>query len=115
MVLTRESTMSEIRTAKPGTVSEGTLKAEDLLPKFADALESLIQDNAEHWCGRQDQRDTFVNLVWVLRECDFDHDDVDQYLQDACDALNYFAPAGYSFGAHEGDGADFGFWPCEDN
>ncbi len=29
-------------------------------------------------------------------------------------ALNYIAPAGTYFGAHEGDGACFGFWQATD-
>ena len=31
------------------------------------------------------------------------------------DALNVYAPKGYYFGALEGDGACFGFWPLPDD
>jgi len=38
-----------------------------------------------------------------------------EYAISLTDALNEHAPDGFMFGAHEGDGSDFGFWPipCE--
>ena len=45
-------------------------------------------------------------------------DDVDgwhvsEVLDELYQALNDEAPDGHYFGAHEGDGAEFGFWPTE--
>jgi hypothetical protein len=37
-----------------------------------------------------------------------------EIIADMMDALNDLAPAGYYFGAHEGDGSDFGFWPLSE-
>lgn len=31
-------------------------------------------------------------------------------LEDIFETLNLYAPEGYYFGAHDGDGADFGYW-----
>lgn len=36
-------------------------------------------------------------------------------IESLTDALNTFAPEGFYFGAHPGDGSDFGFWPVEDD
>lgn len=43
---------------------------------------------------------------WQSEECQYLMDDV-------FNAMNEAAPEGYYFGAHEGDGADFGYWPVE--
>lgn len=100
--------------AEQGTVSHGTLRNEDLLATFADTLESLVQDNAKHWNGRQGERDRLLGIVWDAREIsDFDSEEASDMVSALTDALDKFSPPGHSFGAHEGDGSDFGFWPCE--
>lgn len=38
----------------------------------------------------------------------------DFIFSDICEYLNDIAPDNLMFGAHEGDGADFGFWYIED-
>jgi hypothetical protein len=92
--------------AELGTVSHGTLRNEDLLDSFASEL--------EYWCsdaGRA-QRDKFMALVDAARQCaDPDSEEAGYIVEELFDALNTFAPEGYYFGANEGDGSDFGYWP----
>ena len=49
---------------------------------------------------------------------DFSEDDHEQEGSDLVeaffDALNEYAPPYCYFGANEGDGSDYGFWPCID-
>jgi hypothetical protein len=107
-ILTREE-------ATPGTISEGTLRPQDLIPKFLDALNDLhpeaymqcqipgcgfpmvpsyaLEDSGDEWWASEDAQ-------WAL-ECLFE-------------ALDLCAPENHYFGAHPGDGADFGFWPTEE-
>ena len=94
-----------------GSISTGTLRPEDLIPAFNNAL-TQIHDG--HYCdidemmndeagnaaefGKQPSNDELQRRV-VARLMD--------ELQDACPPFVYF-------GTHEGDGADFGFWPDMD-
>ena len=91
-----------------GSVSTGTLRTADLLDAFADELEYQVQCNAELPLSH---RESLLNMVWDAREIDPDHEDADEILNDLQDALQEFAPPYSYFGANEGDGADFGFWP----
>jgi hypothetical protein len=97
-----------------GTVSHGTMNPEHLIPVLTDVLEDLVQRS--DWCGAQHHRDTFVSIIWDAREA-LDDDDAER-ASDAVgllfDALDGFAPEGAYFGAHPGDGSDYGFWPLED-
>jgi len=70
------------------TVSEGTLRTEDLIEAFEDFLNSL-------------------NIPFEKEP----HDEY--YLEHLDDQLNELAPEGYYFGAHPGDGACLGFWSIE--
>lgn len=69
----------------PGTIISGTLKLEDLLPAFATAAGEPFDPQGD----------------WIE-------------LERLVDVLNEQAPEGYYFGAHPGDGADFGFWPADE-
>jgi hypothetical protein len=96
--------------ASPGTVIHGTLRSEDLLTAFSAALEDCITRNPELPLK---ERTIATALVWHAREVDPDSEAASEVISDLIDALREFAPPGFSFGAHPGDGADFGFWQDE--
>lgn len=96
--------------AEIGSVSWGTMRVEDLIPTFADELESLIaaQQGRAEWEGH-------ARLVAEARAIeDFDSEEAACVWEALFDALEDFAPEGAYFGAHEGDGSDYGFWPIEE-
>lgn len=104
--------------ASLGSISSGTLLTDDLLVSFADELEYHVQRNAEEWCsdeGRK-RRDELLALVTETRDgsIEGEGDLADAVLEELQDALGEFAPPYTYFGAHEGDGADFGYWPSLD-
>jgi hypothetical protein len=79
-----------------GSVSSGTLVTEELVDAFLDALDYLNPDYAK------ELRSDYDNYA---------PDALDEFLHEKLfEALDECAPEGYYFGAHEGDGADFGFW-----
>jgi len=96
---------------EPGeTVIHGTLRPQDLIPAFLDALCVLAPAAYSQLTLRpfgpipsyvQDEGD---DSEWWYSEEAWD------LLNDLTDALNDCAPEGYYFGAHPGDGSDFGFW-----
>jgi len=95
-----------------GTISHGTLRPQDLIPAFLDALRTvdptydqlhfawipqylacaLVEGDASDW--------------WSSEDCNW-------CLEDLISRLEESAPEGTYFGTHEGDGSDFGFWPLE--
>ena len=90
-----------------GTVVSGTLKTEDLLPAFADELRRLDPKNKLLGCTSY-----YAQNEWKI---DWENDKAADLLTDVEDALNFdFAPTHMYFGAADGDGADFGWWPDAD-
>lgn len=87
--------------ATPGTVSEGTLRYEDLAPAFLGALEQL-----EPGSDRYKSLAKAVKAITSERKWDV----LDKLLE----ALEEHAGPGLYFGSHSGDGALYGFWPQED-
>lgn len=98
------------RTLRLGSVSTGTLRPEDLIPSFLDEAESLRLPREER------------KIVRAIRKAVHDADDESAYwdedadgdLDDLFGILENHVPDFCTFGAHEGDGSDFGVWPALD-
>lgn len=92
-----------MKTADFGSISHGTMRPEDLIPDFAYVLSGLVE-NGEY--------------KELLAEADsledFESDTADSVLEELFDALGEAAPPYAYFGAHPGDGSDYGFWLHED-
>jgi hypothetical protein len=85
-----------------GSISHGTLRPCDLIPAFSDALRAL----------RGSLPRATYDGIRALRG-DMDTDDAQDIVNELTDALQEYAPPYFYFGAHPGDGADFGFWLSE--
>jgi hypothetical protein len=94
--------------AELGSISHGTLRTEDLLSSFADALEYLADTNAQ--AIGNDEHVKYAQLIEDARNPDNTDAEPEELVEELIDALQEFAPPYSYFGAHEGDGADFGFW-----
>jgi len=97
-----------------GTISHGTMRTQDLIPAFLDALSEVHLEAYEQLMVQpfgpipayvQDEGD---DSEW------WQSDDAQWLLESLFDALNEAAPEGYYFGAHPGDGSDYGFWQIEE-
>lgn len=87
-----------------GSVSSGTMRPDDLIPEFAYTLHQLAKR-----AGRVRE------FRALLKECEsYTPDDAPDIVNDLFDALQEFAPPYFYFGAHPGDGSDYGFWMYED-
>lgn len=87
--------------AQFGSISHGAMRAEDLCDTFAWELSTLAR--------RAGRIREFSELIKDARTKP--DDDV---VNDLVDALQEFAPPYGYFGAHPGDGSDYGFWMYED-
>jgi hypothetical protein len=94
--------MSDTPTLAPGSVSRGTMRVEDLLPAFIDAIPD------------PDRRVRFED---ELRRFDFmagdQQEEMDDLLDTLFEVLNEYVPEGHYFGSHPGASADYGVWPVE--
>lgn len=89
-----------------GSVTTGTMRLEDLIPSFLACLGQL--DKAKEMA-------IFAEYTDVIDADDMDMDQADYCLEALFNALNELAPPYCHFGAHEGDGADYGFWVSWDS
>ena len=98
-----------MNTLKNVSVSINTMRREDLIPVFVATLWAIDS--------------TMENpLVSQLRDIEADMEQAEYYesedsqydLEWLFDTLDMYAPDGYYFGAHPGDGSDYGFWAHEE-
>jgi hypothetical protein len=82
-----------------GTVSHGTMRAIDLVPNFCEVLASVGGYGKITREGRK-----------LMAKGDTP--ELTEFLNERLwDAMQAAAPPYAEFGAHEGDGSDYGFWP----
>jgi hypothetical protein len=86
-----------------GTVIEGTHRHADIAAAFGELLARLTAGTDEH-------SSLVVDCKRIARMGDM-ADDADDVVAEVMDALCDYAPPYCYFGAHEGDGADYGFRP----
>ena len=101
-------TLTTIYAELDESISRATLRPQDLIPRFLSVLKDtpeyaqtisvvpthVMEDDMADWWESED-------CIYFLNEQLFD-------------ILNKYAPDGYYFGSHIGDGSDFGYWRTED-
>lgn len=86
-----------------GTLTERTLKAEDIYPVFRAALKIL------------DTKKEYTDYPEITDPNRYESDGVNDFDVPGMIAnLDALAPEGYYFGSHPDDGADFGFWEVDE-
>ena len=98
-------------TYKPtiGSISHGTLRTDDLLSAFADELDRLEVEG--EYRDLVDEAQAMLTLLangWTTLA---DTEESAGLVNALTDALGEYAPPYCYFGANEGDGSDFGYWP----
>ncbi len=114
--------MKQLSNEYVGTeVSNATMRTEDLIPTFLSFLQAMAEECEIHKevDAIQDDVDNFIMMehngygecykgkdqeqaAWILNE-------------DIWNLMNSIAPDYTYFGAHEGDGASYGFWTDEES
>lgn len=111
-MFTDEQTNVDIYASLDESLVSGTMRTCDLVPVFLDAikdtaeyLQITMSNNWNHKvifdAGSDDQDERW------------DSEDIAYLLEELFDTLNSYAPTGYYFGSHIGNGSDYGFWKIE--
>ena len=98
-----EATIEDLRNQ---TVSWGTHRPDDLIPKFMAVLKEYGKEAYDKYVSENPEVEDWKMLDdetkgWVVDEL--------------FDLLDGIAPEDCYFGAHPDDGADFGFWQVDEN
>lgn len=105
--------MADINDLKDICISSGTLRAEDLLPKFMGILKDYAPEKFNEFIKGYPELDgweDFLEADWRIISDDTKMNASD----DLFGLLNDIAPEGTMFSSTEGNGADFGFWTVEE-
>lgn len=106
-----------------GSISSGTTRPEDLIPCFIDVLDDIrvqLMSAPEEGTERGTEVINQIEARFACleenqsKEGYWESEDARHDLEDLFDELDNYAPPYCRFGAHEGDGADYGYWVCWD-
>jgi hypothetical protein len=86
-----------------GSVSSGTMRAEDLIPAFIAELRWQKPLKREH-------RKLIREIEKAMKQEDYFDNDASDDLEALFNALDEYCLPYFYFGAHPGDGADYGYW-----
>lgn len=106
--------------ASLGSVSSGTLRPEDLIPCFVELLNELKEQES---LSKSPNKDLYSSLDDVLGPMErrieldgyYESEESNHDLDWLFGLLDAYAPPFSYFGAHVGDGCDYGFWLSEDS
>jgi hypothetical protein len=87
-----------------GSISHGTMRNEDLYEAFLNALNGIDQSAYEHFKRTHEDDDDYLH-----------ENDIEENLEELFVTLHHYAAPYFYFGAHPGDGSDFGFWFSDDS
>jgi hypothetical protein len=89
------------------SVSHATLREVDLIPAFEAVLDAA---------GVEYERPPSVDKLLLGQALtDDEQEEIGYYVNETLiDLLNNIAPEGTYFGAHPGEGSDFGFWEVDE-
>lgn len=104
-----------------GSVSCATMREEDLIPTFCYELQGLARQTGILPAKTRRQHAKLVREIEkrmhsensVLSDDYYASEDSGYDLESLFDALGEYAGPYFYFGAHPGDGADYGFWLSE--
>jgi hypothetical protein len=94
-----------------GTVSHATMNPEHLIPAFLDELGYQAGKSRKHAADRRFIRE--VNKRMDAKDY-YKSEEADYDLEELFDRLDGYSAPYFYFGAHPGDGSDYGFWLTED-
>lgn len=100
-------------TLQIGSISEGTLRPEDLIDRYLDELERIVLSRKER--GRvRSIRASYDAAIGNTRS-EYWNDIASEDLQELSEMMENHCPDYSYFGTSEGDGASFGIWPSIDS
>jgi hypothetical protein len=85
-----------------GSISHGTLRTLDLLDTFVSEIQRSRLTKAQR---------KLVNDCKRVVRLEADDEEAGHYLDELFNVMDELALPYMYFGAHEGDGSDFGYWP----
>lgn len=95
------------------SISQATLRTEDLIEAFLSFLERHEPEAAER-IVREYELENVTTDEDIDEYVEANPDDAGFLIEDLFDAIDEIAPEGTVFSAHVGNGSDFGFWSVKD-